>query len=121
VLGQQLWLLKRRKMATPGHQRPLFEVIEAFGPLPWRLADLLWKARHGTGHIDALPGLENPRVVLVLVVQPGGRVDRLSHPVDGDGGEQLVFGEASFPPPAAVAPGTPLLDNPGGQSRWRVV
>src|SRR5262245_55706859 len=89
VLGQQLWLFKRRKMATPGHHCPLVEIIEAFGPLPRWLADLLRKAGHGTGYIDALPGLENPGVVLVLVVQPGGRVDGLGDPIDGDGGEQL--------------------------------
>src|SRR4029453_1246490 len=65
VLGQQLWLLKRCKVATPGHHRPLFEVIKAFGPLPWRLADLVWKAGHSTGHIDALPSLKNPGVVLI--------------------------------------------------------
>src|SRR5262247_150395 len=96
VLGQQLWLLKRRKVATSGHHRPLLEVVEAFGPLPRWLADLVRKASYGTGHIDALPGLENPGVVLVLVVQPGGRVDRLRDPVDGDGGEQFVLGEAPF-------------------------
>src|SRR5262245_44235287 len=121
VLGQQLWLFKRRKMATPGHHRPLFEVVEALGPLPRWLTDLVWKAGHGTGHIDALPRLEQPGVVLVLVVQPGGRVDRLGDPVDGDGSEQLVLGEAPFHLSTAVAPGTPLLDNPGGQPRWRVV
>src|SRR5712691_8233818 len=121
VLGQQLWLFKRCKMAPPGHHRPLLEVVEAFGPFPRWLADLLWKAGHGTGHIDALTGLENPGVVLVLVVQPGGRVDGLGDPVDGDGGEQLVLGEALFHLPTAVAPGTPLLDNPGGQPRWGVI
>src|SRR5215813_10699639 len=89
VLSQQLWLLKRRKMATPGHHCPLLEVVEALGPLPRWLADLMRKAGHGTGDSDALPGLENPGVVLVLVVQPSGRVDRLGHPVDGDGGEQF--------------------------------
>src|SRR5215831_10526849 len=121
VLSQQLWLFKRRKMATPGHHRPLLEVVEALGPLPRWLTDLVWKAGHGTGHIDALPGLENPGVVLVLVVQPGGRVDGLGDPVDGDGGEQLVLGEAVFNLPTAVAPGTPLLDNPGGQPHWGVI
>src|SRR5262245_10811708 len=115
VLGQQLWLLKRRKVATPGHHRPLFEVTKAFGPLPWRLADLVRKEGYGTGYIDALPGLENPGVMLIIVVQPGRGVDRLSDPVDGDGGEQFVLGEASFHLPTAVAPGTPLLDNPGRQ------
>ena len=115
VLGQQLWLLKRRKVATSGHHRPLLEVVEAFSPLPRWLADLVRKAGYGTGHIDALPGLKNPGVVLILVVQPGGGVDRLSDPVDGDGGEQFVLGEASFHLPTAVAPGTPLLDNPGRQ------
>src|SRR4029453_17483667 len=73
VLGQQLWLLKRRKMASSGHHRPLLEVVEAFGPLPRWLADLVRKAGYGTGHIDALPGLEKPGVVLILVVQRGGR------------------------------------------------
>src|SRR6266851_5841125 len=121
VLGQQLWLFKRRKMTTPGHHRPLLEVIEAFGPLPRWLADFVRKAGHGTGHIDALSGLENPGVVLVLVVQPGGRVNGLGDPVDGDGGEQFVLGEAPFHLPTAVAPGTPLLDNPGGQARWGVI
>src|SRR5262249_40609107 len=114
VLSQQLWLFKRRKMATPGHHRPLLKIVETLGPLPRRLADLLWKAGHGTGHLDALPGLEQTGIVLILVVQPGGRVDRLSHPVDGNGSEQLVLSEASFHLPTAVAPGTPLLHNPGG-------
>src|SRR5215467_6175591 len=121
VLSQQLWLLKCRKVATPGHHRPLLEVVEALGPLPRWLADLVRKASHGTGHIDALPGLENPGVVLVLVVQPGGRVDCLRDPVDGDGGEQFVLAEAPFHLPITVAPGTPLLDNPGGQARWGVI
>src|SRR5262245_53657234 len=44
VLGQQLWFLKRCKVATPGHHSPLLEVVEAFGPLPRCLADLLRKA-----------------------------------------------------------------------------
>jgi len=59
--------------------------------------------------------------MLVLVVETGGRVDGLGHPVDGDSGEELVLGEASFYLPVTVAPGAPLLDNPGCQSHWRIV
>jgi len=72
VLSQQLWLFKRRKMTTPRHNRPLLEIVEALGPLPRWLADFVRKASYGTGDIDVLPGLENPGVVLVLVVQPSG-------------------------------------------------
>jgi hypothetical protein len=108
-------------MATPGHHRPLLEVVEALGSLLRWLADLTRKAGHSTGHIDALPGQEHPGLVLVLVVQPGRRVDGLRDPVDGDGGEQLVLDEASFHLPTAVAPGPPFLDNPGGQAGWGVI
>jgi hypothetical protein len=55
-------------MATPGHYCPLLEVVEAFSPLPRWLANLVRKAGYGTRYIDALPGLEKPGVVLVLVV-----------------------------------------------------
>jgi hypothetical protein len=108
-------------MATPWHHHPLLEVVETLGLLPWWLADLVRKTGHSTGDIDAPSRLENPRGVLVRVVQPGGRIYGLSDPVDGDSGKQFVLGEASFYCPTAVAPGTLLLDKPGGQSLWGVV
>ena len=55
VLGQQLWLLKRRKVTAPGHLRPLLEVVETRRPLSRRLADLLRKAGHGTGALWTAP------------------------------------------------------------------
>ena len=51
------------------------------------------------------------RDIHVSVVAKRG-IDRLSHPVDHDVGEQLVFAETPLDVAIAVAPRTELLHNP---------
>src|SRR5437867_3641645 len=53
--------------------------------------------------------------------QTTGGVRGVGDPVEHDVGEELILGKPTFHVPVAVAPGTELLDDPGGQAGGRVV
>ena len=53
-------------------------------------------------------------------MEPERGADGPGHPVEHDGGQQLVVGEAALDLAVAVAPGPPLLHDSGGQPDRRV-
>src|SRR5437762_2176006 len=51
-----------------------------------------------------------------LVVEAHGRRDCAGDPVDHDVREEVLFRKAALDVAVAVAPGAPLLDDPGGET-----
>ena len=108
-------------MASSRHRSPAPQVVGALAPLSRRTAEFERERSHSRRGLYLLVALHRPRVSLVLLVHPRGRADGRGRPVDGDGGQQLIFGEASFDVAIAVAPGAVLLHYPGGETDGRVV
>ena len=65
--------------------------------------------------------LENPRIVLGVVIQVGGSIESLGGPVDGDVGEELILGVAALDISVAVTPFAVSLNDPRGEPRRRVI
>src|SRR5262245_12868724 len=110
-------------MATRGHHSPPLEVIIALGPAPGEQDDLAGKDCHAGGrlhHWRASMG-RLPGVMAGLIVVAYRGAHALGDPVEHHGGQEFVLAKSPFDLPAAIAPGPPLLHNPGAQPHRRVV
>ena len=114
LLRVELGLLERREVAAAGGFGDAHDVRGALEPGPGRADDVAGEQREAGRHLD-------PAGVLgggdrgVGAVHAHRRADRRGEPVDGDVGEDLVFGEAPLDVAVAVAPGAELLDDPRGE------
>ena len=79
-------------MAPAGHFGPSVNVVGALTPLPGREADLLGKYSHRRRYRNSFALLHVPWMPGGFIVETGGGVDYLSHPIDGDSSQKLIFG-----------------------------
>ena len=118
-MSQKLRLLPFWKVAASRHRCPALHVVLPLSPFPWLGDQILWKHGHRRWQLYTpdriLPNMHG------LVVEAAGRVDGLCGPVDGQVGQQLVFGKAFLQFAIAVAPGAEFFDNPRRQSSRRIV
>src|SRR5580704_12451445 len=108
-------------MPAPRHRGPPPHIIYALRPMAWRTHQLRRKQRDRSRRFDSRAGLQPPRMVPRLVVQPRRRVYRLRDPVDHHVGQQLIARETLLDVAMTIAPRAELLDDPRRQSRRRIV
>jgi hypothetical protein len=122
VPRHQVRLLDRGEVPPARHRGPAPDVVQALGPLPWRLAfghvhmrECGHRGRHADEVIGAKPRFALPSAIVGVVAD--GEADGSGQPVERDGGQEEVAREARLEIAATVAPGAPLLQDPGRQPR----
>jgi hypothetical protein len=95
------------------------DVRRALKPRPWRADDVAREEREARRHLDPAGELRG-RDCSVCVVHAHRGADRPCEPVERGVREDLVFREAPFDVPVAVAPRPEFLDDPRSEPGWRV-
>ena len=54
ILGQKLWHLLGSKVATPVHNSPVLQVVQAANPVLGHLGNLLGKDCHSRGYLPSM-------------------------------------------------------------------
>src|ERR1700735_3105983 len=90
------------------------EVGGSFEPGPGRVGDVAGEQGEAGGDLD-LAGVLGGGNLGVGVVHADGGADGGGEPVDGEVGEDLVFGEGLLDVAVVVAPGAEFLHDPGGE------
>ncbi len=121
IASQRLRLFGCGEVGPARHFGPTLNVVSALDPATRRERIFLGEACDGAGYADLLARFELKRCFFRLVIQAARGMDRFGHPIKRHVAEQFVFGESAFHIAIAVRPVAKFLDNPGGQSRWRIV
>src|SRR3984957_12540916 len=103
-------------MATPGHYRPVGDVVLLLHPGSWPTEHLFRVAGHPCGNTDEGQFLLQNPALIGLPVQPGRGCAGLGDPVEHHIGDELILREAVFRMTVTIAPRAELLDDPGEKS-----
>src|SRR5689334_4548298 len=108
-------------MAASWHLCPMLDAQEALSQFARRQGQVFGKCGNSCRNFNILPLFELWRRVAILIVETSRGTNRPGHPVNHDIGKQFVFAETLLDVATAIAPGTELLYDPGGQTDRRVV
>jgi hypothetical protein len=119
VGGKRLWLLQRGKVTACRHRGPAADVrIDRLHPGTRRMQNIVRERGIRRWRTDRSLLAERPSFMSARPVQPEGRVDRASDPIQHHVGEQHVLRKTPFE--VAVAPAQELLYDPGRESHGRI-
>src|SRR5258708_12120738 len=108
-------------MPTSWHLRPALHAQGALCPFARGDPYVFGKDGNPRRDFNVLPRFQRWRRMADLVIHAHRGIDRLAHPLDHDGGEQLVFAETLFHASIAAAPRAYLLYYPSRQPHWPLV